>query len=322
MRKEWSALRVTFILYFAILIIPVNIFFFYSLVESSKEDTDVVRQIGEIGSTIQRLALLDAYDENVALVNRVDEAMDEIKPWFSRQEQIEYNIRARTPAEQFEGLVGCWHQFKRSLEGHAEHMTTMQHAAACWDKSQSLLFVTGKISDLKKNTTINMIYFSLTLSMLMLVALVYLVRVYIHLQEKKHAVYDLETKLFNRQYFDAELKKFCAESLRHTHSLSVLCFRIENFALQEKNRDKQHLSTKVGGIFNANVRESDTAARCTLDAFALILPETDQEGAGILRSRLEEKLASEDLNFQTMLFTNDEKECSIFEAEIEHYLRA
>ena len=321
--RDWSALRITIILYLVALFIPINAYFFYSFVDNSSRDAEVVSKQGSIGALIERITVLGNAAEQASLIVKVDKAMVEIKPWFSEEDQAKFNIRAESLEAQYQNLETAWRQFETLLKSsETDREVLFRQSDVCWQRSQALLFVSSKIAKLKQSTMINMIYFSLAMSMLIILAAIYFVRVYIYLQEKKHAIYDLETKLFNRRYFDVELEKSCAYAKRNKRDLTVLCFTIKNTEQITDANKRAYLFKTVGGVFHTTVRQSDTAARHNGVTFMLILPETDGRNAEVLADRLLKNLANTEsisgypFEHRTIVFDYNKMQCDEFVSEI------
>jgi diguanylate cyclase (GGDEF)-like protein len=120
-----------------------------------------------------------------------------------------------------------------------------------------------------------------------------------HLQRsesiKGYAVYsflDPLTHLFNRRYFDLQLDKEILRSRRAGDPFSLLMLDIDGF--KAYNDSFRHTSgdlalQEFSGILVECAREADTVARLGSDEFAVILHQTDADGARALSDRILER---------------------------------
>lgn len=103
------------------------------------------------------------------------------------------------------------------------------------------------------------------------------------------AIRDGLTQLYNHQHFHTRLTEEFSRARRYSTSLSCLFIDIDDFKmvndLFEHSTGDQVLRV-VGGMIRELVRESDVAARYGGDEFAILLPNTDREGALELADRL------------------------------------
>jgi len=118
---------------------------------------------------------------------------------------------------------------------------------------------------------------------------------------KDLAVTDGLTALFNHRHFKAELEKAFKSAQRYKRPLSLIMADVDYF----KHYNDEHGHTygdttlkKVAGVILKNAREVDIAARYGGEEFALILPETDAEGALVVAERIRMKVEEEDFPFE------------------------
>ncbi len=99
------------------------------------------------------------------------------------------------------------------------------------------------------------------------------------------------TQLYNHRHFHEMLDNEIERAKRYHTSLSVIFIDIDNF--KEVNDRLGHLQgdlilTELGRLIKESLRNIDIPARYGGDEFALILPETDLEGARGLAERIRE----------------------------------
>ena len=162
-----------------------------------------------------------------------------------------------------------------------------------------------KMVYLKQKEIINVFYLSLTLTTIFALLMIYLMRVYIHQQMKKHAIHDHETKLFNKKYFCAELKTSCARAVRNDSPLSMLSISIDGFEKGSKRYDtktREHILGMLGGLITSLTRTSDVACRYDENLFSILLPDTKEENALVLEGRICEAFKKHDFGVTPELY--------------------
>lgn len=106
---------------------------------------------------------------------------------------------------------------------------------------------------------------------------------------KSLASTDALTGLKNRRAFEERLDKELSRSRRHGHALSLILLDIDHF--KSYNDTYGHpkgdeILRLVGRLLTRTMRETDFATRYGGEEFAILLPDTDREGAHRLAERL------------------------------------
>ncbi len=97
------------------------------------------------------------------------------------------------------------------------------------------------------------------------------------------------TGLFNHRYFQESMDRELGRALRYGRPLALVLFDIDHF--KKVNDTYGHpagdaVLRDLADLARKTVRSSDMVARYGGEEFAIILPETDRKGAGILADRL------------------------------------
>lgn len=105
--------------------------------------------------------------------------------------------------------------------------------------------------------------------------------------------------LYNRRYFEEQLRKELDRSERYRRSFSLMILDINHF--KQINDTHGHLAGDralkiVAENLTKSIRAADVAARIGGDEFAVLLPETDQAGASQMAQRLKRQCAVKGFN--------------------------
>ena len=108
------------------------------------------------------------------------------------------------------------------------------------------------------------------------------------------SVTDDLTQLFNSRYLNLVLRRESKLALRRGRPLSVLFLDLDGF--KSVNDTHGHLAgsralVEAAIVIGGSARETDVASRFGGDEFAVVLPDTDSEGAFAVGERIREKIA-------------------------------
>jgi diguanylate cyclase (GGDEF)-like protein len=114
----------------------------------------------------------------------------------------------------------------------------------------------------------------------------------LHRQVQTQAITDPLTGLWNRRYLAETLEREVARAVRFDNQVSLIILDVDDF--KQINDRQGHLQgdmvlEHVAQLVRETTRSIDVAARYGGDELAVILVETDREGAAILAERLRER---------------------------------
>ncbi|HQY64174.1 MAG: GGDEF domain-containing protein [Myxococcales bacterium] len=117
---------------------------------------------------------------------------------------------------------------------------------------------------------------------------------------------DALTQARNKRAFDEALPREISRAERYRRELSLVVFDIDHF--KRINDTHGHVAgdsvlQQLGGLVRARVREHDTFARVGGEEFALLLPEVDVGGAGVVAEKLRASVASAVFSVRDLEFT-------------------
>ncbi|MGC9351107.1 MAG: GGDEF domain-containing protein [Sulfurovum sp.] len=318
---EWKSLRITLLLYIMVGLIPIAFYLFHSAFKEPESDTKVMHKVGWMEGILEAShASGTLFDLSPKVVKEIDLTFEAVEAWVETHRHSRFYLGGQTLQKDFDEAQKCWKTHKVLLQ-----QPTTDHTSQCRGKIQYMALMIDSMINLKQRNMINSFYWSLALIMFFTLLLIYFVRVYIHLQMKKHAIHDEETGLFNQKYLFSVLHNACAESKRYHTPLCALWISVAFDSTADKKSKKQFYR-EFGTIVSGAIRSSDIAARCSDPAssaektlFCILLPMTSEAHGEVLANRLRETLRtklSADASRNTLNFSidaYDQKErCELF----------
>lgn len=307
--------KISALLYIIVLVIPLGFYSTYSSFDTIREDSTVLQQSGWMQGLLPFVSQTDTpLSENTLC--RIDNILERYKAWIEKNKNSEYYIGTQTLQKDLEDAQNCWRLMKENSSGLTP---------SCAGQLKSLSVTIQEIVKSKQNKTVNLFYISLSITMLVVLFSIYMLRLYMQHQMKKHAIHDGETALFNKKYFLSVLQNACAESKRYHTPLSALWISVTFESTADKKAKKQFYR-EFGTIVSGAIRSSDIAARYSDPAsaaektlFCILLPMTSEAHGEVLASRLQETLGtklSADASKNTLGFSIDaydqEENCERF----------
>jgi len=113
------------------------------------------------------------------------------------------------------------------------------------------------------------------------------------------------TEIHNKRYFMEFLDREMARSERYRRPLALVMFDIDRFRLI--NEDLGHLGgdctlRELATRLKANIRKEELLARYGGEEFAVVLPETERDGAILLSERLRQAVAVQAFQYEEKSF--------------------
>lgn len=112
-----------------------------------------------------------------------------------------------------------------------------------------------------------------------------------HLEHQSHV--DALTGLYNRRALEEKFQEEFERAKRYSHALSVLILDIDNFKTINDTYGHHGGDTalvRIAEILREKTRQSDFSARFGGEEFVLVLPETDQENAHQVATKIHDEI--------------------------------
>jgi len=313
-KKIWSIYRITWVLYLGILLLPISVYLVYHQMGSVVQGEKIVRDVARTGGDI--LAYISVKDpiQRNRIASRIDQSFSQNRKWFAAHNSAHLYVGTSTPLKDFRKLYNCWIRTK------AEPST--KNALKCWDHSRLLLFAVERFNTLNYHRIQNYMILAISLSIALLLLLIYVVRYYMYHQVCKSIVHVPEEGLHDKEYCRLSLTQLCAQSERGNRPLSVMLIRLKHKEERSlyKIEEAAEALVRVESAMREQTRLSDIACRISNDNFLLLMPNTDNEGAQLALQRLQrilaEKIGEKLLNHVELMITistrEEEENCHDF----------
>lgn len=292
MKKDWSAVRITLLLYLVVVLMPLNYYLAKESFNSTQNDAVTMSYLVSINGMVQALPAEDDLSIKKRAVKDIYLSLEAIENKFVNFSPNREYVTLFRADEMFVLLKEAYKILEKSIDSDAEI-----RAAANKMSSETNAFskTVQEMMLYKSEMTLNKLYISLALTMLLIVTLIFVVRTYMRLQFNKHTIHDHVTGLYNKKYFESVLQNSKELAIRHNRPLSLLVLSINNYSELKESFNKvefEEYVRKFGIVFSHFFRHSDTICRIEESCFASIAPDASVTNIKKLSSRLEQELQS------------------------------
>jgi len=291
MRKDWSIFRITILLYAIVVLLPLNYYFANRSFESMQNDGVVMNQLVNINGTIQRIIRIEESSKRDELIVQVESSFKSIDREFLQAPVNTEYVELFRANENYDAMINVWMDLKMALN---DKDLLYALGDKSWREVNSFSHVAEEMLTYKSEMMLDRLYLSLILTMLIVVFLVYMVRLYIHIQLRKHAIHDHVTGLYNRKYYIESLQKAKLLASRQDSSLSLLILSFEQYEEVKNSLGKKEFDSflqEFSKQFREFFRQSDTICRIDANSFVAITPDLDEGSSNKFVERLEERLS-------------------------------
>lgn len=292
MKKDWSAFRITMLLYLIVVLMPLNYYFAKESFKSMRNDAATMDNLVFISGAVQALSAEDDLNKRNTLMKEIYSSLEAVEKKFINFPPNKKYVELFRADEIFALLKEAHKKLEKSIENSSEIKTASNKISS---EINAFSKTAQEMMSYKIEMALNKLYISLAFTMLLIVVLIFIVRTYIRLQFLKHTIYDHVTGLYNKKYFDTVLQNSKELAIRHSRPLSLLILSINNYnELKESlnSVDFEKNLKEFGTVFNHFFRHSDTVCRIGDNFFASITPDSSLTNIKKLSLRLEHELQS------------------------------
>lgn len=290
MKRDWSVFRITILLYAIVVLLPFNYYFANHSFESMQNDGVTMNRLVYINGTIQRVIGLEDASQRQRLIDEIESSFKSIDHDFLQAASNTEFVALFRANEGYDAMIEAWINLKMAFE---EQDLANVLGDKCWREVNSFSNMAESMLAYKSKTMLDRLYLSLVFTMLSVIVLVFLIRVYIRIQIEKHAIHDHLTGLYNKKYYNEVLQKAKLLAIRQESTLSLLVLSFDKYDELSKSVDKKQFEAFVlefSNQFREFFRQSDTICRIEENCFVAITPNANIENEQKLALRLEKQL--------------------------------
>lgn len=302
MKKDWSLFRITVLLYIIVAMIPLNYYFAHRSFESIQVDSMTMQRLVLLNGAIQQAPGLTNESDIKNAVQEIDSLLDTIdRTCIQLPGNGEY-IELFRAQESFNSVIKEWNALKAVLPDPDSVPALSERSMKAVNAFSE---VTKDMYEYKSDNMLDILYFSLVVTMLFIVALIFAIRFYIHLQIRKHAIHDHITGLYNKKYFREALQKAKLFSVRHDMPLSIIALSFENYDRLKQELGKKAFETLLydfANILKHFFRHSDTISRIEPNTFVIIVEAASVDLMQQILERLDKELLHADISSKSAVY--------------------
>lgn len=292
MKKDWSAVRITFLLYFIVFLMPLNYYLAKESFNSTQNDAVTMNYLVSINGMVQALPAEDDLSIKKRAIKEIYLSLEAIESEFINFSPNREYVALFRAGEMFVLLKEAYKKLEKSIDNNVEIRVAANKMSS---ETNAFSKTLQEMMLYKSEMTLNKLYISLALTMLLTVILIFVVRTYMRLQFNKHTIYDHVTGLYNKKYFESVLQNSKELAIRHNRPLSLLVLSINNYNELKESFNKvefEEYLRKFSTVFSHLFRHSDTICRIEESCFASIAPDASAANIQKLSLRLEQELQS------------------------------
>lgn len=280
MKVDWSAYKITLLLYLGVFLLPISFYFSYNSFSEIQSDTKVLNRLTLNSASIVTLDTIEDSIEKQNTIKKTDKVFQDLRSWMIENNSKSFYVGSEPLLKKYDSFLSLWSDAKSSEK---------KMLLVAFKEAKSLIFSLNNMLALKQNKIYNIFYVNLFISMALLLTLIFFTRAYIHQQLSKHAIYDFKTKLYTKDYLFATLKEVSSQMQRNKEPLSVLYIDLKVLKKNERSfqKEKDNILEHIGGSLLDSLRTSDIACRYSESEFMIVLPNTNAQNVEVLINRIE-----------------------------------
>jgi diguanylate cyclase (GGDEF)-like protein len=293
--KSISASGIIILSLLAILLLTIyNSFFVIDSIKTYKRyDSALINKFGRIRGNIQRYVKLKIANEKI-LPKYVEETIENDIKYVSKIiDKNPQTIPSEYRLDFFSTFTNLKEQWKY-LKNIKDKKKLISFSEKLWNTANFLTFKMQKISEYKIKLLIKKFAIAEFFTIITIIALIYLVYKMIRIGLEKETITDNLTGLYNRLFFNEQLKLFIEKYKRYKEPFSMMLFDIDNF--KKINDTYGHnvgdeVLKEISKTIKSSIRKTDLAFRYGGEEFAILFPKTHLLEAYKIADRLKETIS-------------------------------
>lgn len=280
MKFDSSAYKITILLYLSVILLPIALYFSYSSFQEIESNRATISKLTSNVTSMLLLKEINNQSKIQQMTREIDTQFGHLRPWMRKNNDNKFYVGSDPLLKSYDALVKCWKNNQQNI------------TIECLKKFKALMFSLDNMIRLKQERIFNFFYLNLLIVMALLLVLVFLVRIYIHKQLKAKSIYDLNTKLFTKDYLLVVLEEIIAHDARSIDNLTVLYIDVEDLKKHKEDTKIQEnkILKHIGESLLSSIRVSDIASRYSHNEFIVILQNTHEQNIDPVINRINENL--------------------------------
>jgi len=285
------------IIFSLILILLLNIYNGYFTISSIKHyksyDSIMINKLGRIRGNSQRyvkLKLLNKKRLYRIVEYKIEEDIKFIDNIINKHPEVIPDEFRLDFLSSYTNLKEQWKFLKKIKDKNKLFASSEKF----WIGANYLTLKMQKIAEFKVNLLIKKISISLFFTIFSIIALIYMVYKMIRIGLEQETITDSLTQLYNRLFFNEQLKLFIEKYKRYKEPFSMMLFDVDNF--KKINDTYGHnvgdeVLKEIAKTIKSSIRKTDLAFRYGGEEFAILFPKTHLSEAYNIADRIKETIS-------------------------------
>ncbi|GAB6044623.1 hypothetical protein JCM11957_02210 [Caminibacter profundus] len=291
--NSFISTSIIFFLSFILVIILVNqLTISNHLKKYTKYDSFLINKFGQIRGNIQRYTKLKiAHSQKIHKVSKnIDNLFITINYYLDNYPEIVPDKYLIKFYDLFSTTNSLWKQIKNT--NSEKKLLVLSEKA--WQTADKLTCLMKHIAEDKMAYIINKIFLFTFISITLIVILILIVYSLVRSGLEKATITDPLTTLYNRLYFENQIKYLHEKYKRNKTPFSIFLFDIDNFKKINDTYGHQtgdEVLTSIAKILKTNLRKTDLPCRYGGEEFIVIFPESRLQDIITVAKRIKQEIA-------------------------------
>lgn len=292
----------TYLIYLTVFLLLINvvmILFIFHTVKVLEDDASVINHMGLVRGSIQRVAKLEVSGIRSLYSNLIEDT-DSLIENLLKNKKIIYFAEgyASFDIENIQLIQLEWQNLKILLTEYSKHPTNdllikiVNKSEQCWYLTDFAVLNAQTVAE-NKVLGINFFYFILSIYTVNIFIVMWVVYTFVRRNLEFRASYDSLTRLLNRHSYERSIESEIDRSSRYETTFALIIYDVDLF---KKINDTHGHETgdkiliELSNLVKKSIRKSDEVFRVGGEEFAIIVPETDADGALILAEKIRKEV--------------------------------
>jgi len=261
----------------------------HSLKTYTKYDSLLINKLGQIRGNSQRYVKLKLFgntEESRAVEKKIDLDFKIIDDIINDYPQTIPNASQIIFHDYLMNLKHQWGKIKRN-----QGKILIPLSEQFWNLANKITYQMQRIAERKISIISQKITFAILLTLVMILVLIYFVFYTIRIKLEKNSITDSLTNLYNRLFFNEQIKLNIERYKRYAEPFSMMLFDIDNFKMINDtygHNEGDRVLKEISNLIQKTIRKTDMAFRYGGEEFTILFPKTKLNDAYVIANRIKE----------------------------------